>query len=122
MEDIFVGIWFLFVLTMTFLPIMCLIHVITHQFRNLKTKLTEIKETKINRLKTTLPSTISGTTVTFYPDPQIFKETQEFDSKVIIKSLKDRAYLTSKIYFHFGLEVEKKYEQILKEAEFKDEL
>lgn len=38
MEDIFVGIWFLFVLTMTFLPIMCLIHVITHQFRNLKTK------------------------------------------------------------------------------------
>ena len=39
MEDIFVGIWFLFVLTMTFLPIMSLIHIITHQFKSLKTKL-----------------------------------------------------------------------------------
>ena len=38
MEDIFVGIWFLFALTMAFLPIMCLIYIITHQFRNLKTK------------------------------------------------------------------------------------
>ncbi len=67
----------------------------------LKTKLSQINETKIDRLKSILPPSISGTTVTFYPDTQIFKETQEFDSKVIIKSLKDRAYLTSKIYFHF---------------------
>jgi len=33
--------------------------------------------------------------------PEIFKETLEFDDKVIIKSIKDRAYLTSKIFFHF---------------------
>lgn len=67
----------------------------------LKSKLTQIDETKIDRLKKILPPQVGGTTVTFYPDPQIFKETLEFDSKVIIKSLKDRAYLTSKIYFHF---------------------
>ncbi len=66
-----------------------------------KTKLTTIEETKIAKLKNIIPSDITGTTVTFYPDPEIFKETTEFDQKVIIKSLKDRAYLTSKIYFHF---------------------
>ena len=67
----------------------------------LKTKLTQIPETKIEKLKKIIPSNTSGTTTTFYPDPQIFKETIEFDSKVIIKSIKDRAYLTSKIFFHF---------------------
>jgi DNA gyrase subunit B len=67
----------------------------------LKTKLTEIPESKIDRVRKLIPKTTTGTTVTFTPDPEIFKETQEFDDKVIIKSLKDRAYLTSKIYFHF---------------------
>jgi DNA gyrase subunit B len=67
----------------------------------LKTKLTEIPETKVDKLKDILPKSVSGTTVTFYPDSEIFKETTEFDDKIIIKSLKDRAYLTSKIYFHF---------------------
>jgi len=66
-----------------------------------KTKLTEIPETKIEKLKKIIPSSLTGTTVTFWPDPEIFKETQEFDDKVIIKSIKDRAYLTSKIFFHF---------------------
>lgn len=66
-----------------------------------KTKLTTISETKIAKLKNIIPENITGTTTTFYPDPEIFKETTEFDDKVIIKSLKDRAYLTSKIYFHF---------------------
>lgn len=66
-----------------------------------KTKLTDIPETGIEKLKEIIPKDISGTTTTFYPDPEIFKETTEFDNKVIIKSLKDRAYLTSKIYFHF---------------------
>ncbi len=66
-----------------------------------KTKLTEISESKIDKIKKLVPKSISGTTVTFYPDPEIFKETIEFDDKTIIKSLKDRAYLTSKIYFHF---------------------
>ncbi len=67
----------------------------------LKTKLTEIPESKIDRIKNLIPKSTTGTTVTFYPDPEIFKETIELDDKTIIKSLKDRAYLTSKIYFHF---------------------
>ncbi len=67
----------------------------------LKTKLSQIPETKVEKLKKIIPKETSGTTVTFYPDPEIFKETQEFDSKTIIKSIKDRAYLTSKIFFHF---------------------
>ncbi|MEI8067737.1 MAG: DNA topoisomerase subunit B [Candidatus Shapirobacteria bacterium] len=67
----------------------------------LKSKLTEIADTKVEKLKSILPQSASGTTTTFYPDPEIFKETVEFDSKVIIKSIKDRAYLTSKIYFHY---------------------
>ena len=48
-----------------------------------------------------LPRTITGTTTTFKPDASIFKQTQEFDSKRILRSLKERAYLTSKIHFHF---------------------
>lgn len=68
---------------------------------SVKTPLNEIKETKVEKLKKILPKSVSGTTTTFYPDPEIFKETQEFDDKTIIKSIKDRAYLTSKIYFHF---------------------
>ncbi len=67
----------------------------------LKTKLTQIPESKIDRINKLIPKSTTGTTVTFTPDSEIFKETQEFDDKVIIKSLKDRAYLTSKIYFHF---------------------
>jgi len=66
-----------------------------------KTKLTQIPTTKVSKLASILPPKINGTTVTFYPDKEIFKETTDFDSKTIISSLKDRAYLTSKIYFHF---------------------
>ncbi|MDD4937726.1 MAG: DNA topoisomerase subunit B [Candidatus Shapirobacteria bacterium] len=66
-----------------------------------KTKLTQINETKIDKLKSIIPPNTDGTTATFYPDPEIFKETIELDAKTIIKSIKDRAYLTSKIYFHF---------------------
>jgi len=68
---------------------------------SVKTKLAEIPETKVEKLKKIIPKETTGTTVTFYPDPEIFKETVEFDNKVIIKSIKDRAYLTSKIFFHF---------------------
>lgn len=66
-----------------------------------KNKLQEIPHSQIESLIKLLPDNTTGTTVTFYPDPEIFKETTEFDTKTIIKSLKDRAYLTSKIYFHF---------------------
>lgn len=77
------------------------IHSIEFSRGALKSPLSTIPETKIEKLKKILPKNISGTTVTFYPDAEIFKETTEFDSKVIIKSIKDRAYLTSKIYFHY---------------------
>lgn len=66
-----------------------------------KTKLTEIPKSNIEKLIKILPKNINGTTSTFYPDPKIFKETTEFSAKTIIKSIKDRAYLTSGIYFHF---------------------
>lgn len=67
----------------------------------LKTPLKVVPETTVEKLKSIIPKGINGTTTTFYPDPEIFKETQEFDSKTIIKSLKDRAYLTSKVYLHY---------------------
>ncbi len=66
-----------------------------------KDKLQTIPQSNIPSLTKLLPDNTTGTTTTFYPDPEIFKETTEFDTKTIIKSLKDRAYLTSKIYFHF---------------------
>jgi len=66
-----------------------------------KSSLTTIPKTKVSLLEKLIPNTVSGTTVTFSPDPEIFKEGIELDTKTIIRSLKDRAYLTSKIYFHF---------------------
>ncbi len=66
-----------------------------------KTKLIEIAESKVELINKLIPKTQTGTTVTFQPDPGIFKEGIIFDHKIIAKTLKDRAYLTSKIYFHF---------------------
>jgi len=40
----------------------------------------------------------SGTTITFYPDPTIFKETIEFDYKWIVNYLRHQAYLTKGLY------------------------
>lgn len=76
-------------------------HLIEFSRGSIKTKLKTIEKTQVPSLENILPASTTGTTVTFHPDPEIFKETTEFDSKTIIKSLKDRAYLTSKIYFHF---------------------
>ena len=39
-----------------------------------------------------------GTTVTFYPDPTIFKETVEFDYKWVVSYLRHQAYLTKGIH------------------------
>ncbi len=39
-----------------------------------------------------------GTTITFYPDPMIFKETIEFDYKWVVNYLRHQAYLTKGIY------------------------
>jgi DNA gyrase subunit B len=40
----------------------------------------------------------TGTTVTFYPDPTIFKETIEFDYKWVVDYIRHQAYLTKGIY------------------------
>jgi DNA gyrase subunit B len=39
-----------------------------------------------------------GTTITFYPDPAIFKETTEFDYKWVVNYLRHQAYLTKGVY------------------------
>lgn len=40
----------------------------------------------------------TGTRITFYPDPTIFKETVEFDYKWVVNYLRHQAYLTKGIY------------------------
>ncbi len=40
----------------------------------------------------------TGTTITFYPDPTIFKETVEFDYKWIVDYLRHQAYLTKGVF------------------------
>lgn len=40
----------------------------------------------------------TGTTVTFYPDPTIFKETIEFDYKWVVNYLRHQAYLTKGVF------------------------
>ncbi|HEU5121872.1 MAG TPA: DNA topoisomerase (ATP-hydrolyzing) subunit B [Candidatus Saccharimonadales bacterium] len=40
----------------------------------------------------------TGTTITFYPDPEIFKETVTFDYKWIVDYLRHQAYLTKGVY------------------------
>lgn len=39
-----------------------------------------------------------GTSITFYPDPTIFKETVEFDYKWVVNYLRHQAYLTKGVY------------------------
>lgn len=41
---------------------------------------------------------VDGTTVTFYPDPTIFKETVTFDYKWVVDYIRHQAYLTKGIY------------------------
>lgn len=40
----------------------------------------------------------TGTTITFYPDPTIFKETVEFDYKWVVNYLRHQAYLTKGVH------------------------
>ncbi len=40
----------------------------------------------------------TGTRITFYPDPTIFKETVEFDYKWVVNYLRHQAYLTKGVY------------------------
>ena len=41
---------------------------------------------------------LTGTTITFYPDPTIFKETVEFDYKWVTNYLRHQAYLTKGVH------------------------
>ena len=43
-------------------------------------------------------SETTGTTITFYPDPTIFKETVNFDYKWVVNYLRHQAYLTKGVY------------------------
>lgn len=42
----------------------------------------------------------NGTAVTFFPDGSIFTTT-EFDEHVVLRMIRERAFLVSKLYFHF---------------------
>ncbi len=65
-----------------------------NSFSTKETYLTEIlDEPRLKHLK-------SGTAVTFWPDEKIFTETK-FDSHIVLKLIRERAYIVSKLYFHF---------------------
>lgn len=57
---------------------------------------TGVPQTELQKLgKTDRPD---GTSITFYPDPTIFKETVTFDYKWVVNYLRHQAYLTKGIY------------------------
>lgn len=65
----------------------------------------ELYRIEFERGKTTAPlkkigktDRPSGTLVTFYPDPEIFKETVDFDYKWVVNYLRHQAYLTKGVY------------------------
>ena len=68
------------------------------------TKLLELtpKDSKLNQLfpDPKIASLKSGTTATFIPDGSIF-QTVEFDRPTVMKLIRERAFLVSKLYFHF---------------------
>ena len=62
------------------------------------TTVKEVSESKLHPASYTLHPK-NGTTVTFFPDKQIFS-TIEFDFDTIKKSIRERAYLVESLYFH----------------------
>lgn len=65
----------------------------------------ELYRIEFERGKTTVPlkkmgktDRPAGTTITFYPDAEIFKETVEFDYKWVVNYLRHQAYLTKGVY------------------------
>lgn len=52
----------------------------------------------LSDIKVVGKSEATGTTITFYPDPTIFKETVDFDYKWIVDYLRHQAYLTKGIF------------------------
>ena len=66
-----------------------------------KTKKTDASEGNILRNQYAPVLKSSGTISMFLPDAGIFKEGIAIDFEIIKKSLRERAYLTSSLYFHF---------------------
>ena len=66
-----------------------------------KTKKTDASEGNILRNQYAPVLKSSGTISMFLPDAGIFKEGIAIDFETIKKSLRERAYLTSSLYFHF---------------------
>ncbi|QQS21635.1 DNA topoisomerase (ATP-hydrolyzing) subunit B [Candidatus Saccharibacteria bacterium] len=65
----------------------------------------ELYSVEFERGKTSIPfkkvgktDRPQGTRITFYPDPEIFKETVEFDYKWVVSYLRHQAYLTKGLY------------------------
>jgi DNA gyrase subunit B len=46
------------------------------------------------------PTTKTGTIITFWPDPEIFTETREFDRRMLAERLQEQAFLTKGIEIH----------------------
>ncbi|MDO8270260.1 MAG: DNA gyrase subunit B [Candidatus Levybacteria bacterium] len=61
----------------------------------------ELKDSKLNEVfpDKRLTRLKSGTTATFFPDGSIF-QTVEFERNAVMKLIRERAFLVSKIYFH----------------------
>ncbi len=58
----------------------------------------KVKERDLPTLPHELPAT--GTMTTFLPDKEIFEDSIHIDFNTLAKSVKDRAYLVSKLFFH----------------------
>lgn len=54
----------------------------------------------LKEIKTTLVNTENGTATIFLPDKEIFKEGISLDTEILKKSLRERAYLIPKLFFH----------------------
>jgi len=54
----------------------------------------------VEKVKITGKSLGSGTTITFSPDPKIFKEGTRLHFETVKKQVRDRAYLVAKLAFH----------------------
>lgn len=62
------------------------------------TQVETVKESKVSTLASRI-NRQNGTTVTFFPDSQIF-QTIAFETDIIKKQIRERAYLVPKLYFH----------------------
>jgi len=54
----------------------------------------------VGPVKSTGKTNTTGTTVTFSPDPEIFKEGTDLNFETVKKQVRDRAYLVAKLAFH----------------------